>query len=186
MALFFLKGKIMAKVITAQEMSQILTKLLTSNEIDDADEFANFLTDVSRVVTDYCGGEIHNPAKAESQIESQMICIYANEKLPSDGGIWKDYDTDVSVEEWMSEENSDCDKYVIYSASEAEYSDDNSGFWSNDQGWVDFYFATQFTYDETRKLNLPISENSDAKFVSVSFYEYKIDQNYQSSSSPKP
>lgn len=51
--------------------------------------------------------------------------------------------------------------YVIYSASE-------SGYWSNELGWVeDRSQSTVFTLDERLCLNLPISTNNDSRWLKV-------------------
>lgn len=94
----------MAKQITQKELAEIITKLLTTNEIDDADAFEEFMGDLAGVVTMYCGGEIQNrpsrpsftPGGNEGEVGDFLVGIHANDSLPDDGGIWKDYDTDVA------------------------------------------------------------------------------------------
>lgn len=44
--------------------------------------------------------------------------------------------------------------FVIYSPSEAEFSDDNAGFWNNDLGWTTQQGATQFPDTNS---NLPLA-----------------------------
>ena len=46
------------------------------------------------------------------------------------------------------------DHFLIYSPSEAEASDDNAGFWSNDLGWTTQLGATQFPDTQS---NLPVA-----------------------------
>ena len=90
----------MAKMITAKELAEIITRqaevklLLTSDEIDDADAFLSMMSDMAETVTTYCGGEVLNGASADGGV--CMIGIHPNDSLPEDGGIWKDYDTDES------------------------------------------------------------------------------------------
>lgn len=84
----------MSKQITALELAAIYRRLLTTSEIEDAEVFAEFMTAAAELVTEYCGGEVKKTASAISG-EDWMVGIHANESLPSDGGIWKDYDTDV-------------------------------------------------------------------------------------------
>lgn len=91
----------MAKMINAEELAEIFNKLLVGNEIDDSLEFGKFMTGAAELVCDFCGGEVVNPAsfgEGETPDDSHcwMIGIHANDSLPDDGGIWKDYDTDVS------------------------------------------------------------------------------------------
>ena len=88
----------MSKQITARELAEIMTKLLTTGEIDDADHFCRFIQDVADVVCSHCGGETFNvgTCDGEGSPDDWMIAIRPNECLPADGGIWKDYDTDIS------------------------------------------------------------------------------------------
>jgi len=44
--------------------------------------------------------------------------------------------------------------YVIYSKSETDANDGKPMFWSNEDGWVDFYNATTFTAGETEGLSV--------------------------------
>lgn len=91
----------MAKMITNVELAEILTKLLTGDEIDDSDQFSSLMTSAAKLVADHCGGEVVRDATFTSQFfllgeNKWMIGIDANDSLPEDGGIWKNYDTDVS------------------------------------------------------------------------------------------
>jgi hypothetical protein len=93
----------MAKMITATELSEIFNKMLTGEEIDDADQFSEFMTKAAALVCDFCGGEVLNPASfavGESNIDSDnwMVGIHHTEEVPENGGIWKDYDTDESFD----------------------------------------------------------------------------------------
>jgi hypothetical protein len=85
----------MAKMITAMELSEIITSLLTRNvgEVDEVDSFRGLMTCLAETVANHCGGEVRQSASGEDG--EWMIGIHANDSLPSDGGIWKNYDTDV-------------------------------------------------------------------------------------------
>jgi hypothetical protein len=39
-------------------------------------------------------------------------------------------------------------------------------FWSNEDGWVDYYSADSFTEEETKELNLPF----DGKWVHIGYF----------------
>lgn len=80
----------MSKQITPQELAEIVTKLLTTDEIDDHDTFGRFFTGVASVVCDHCGGDVTR--LADDRIGQWLVGIIANDSLPPDGGIWKDYD----------------------------------------------------------------------------------------------
>lgn len=91
----------MAKTIRPQYLAEIVSKLLTDpttvGELDDAQTYADFMTEIAAVVCDYCGGEVQLPA---SVIEDQNVWgvgIIGNDSLPDDGGIWKSYDPSGSL-----------------------------------------------------------------------------------------
>ena len=52
----------MAKIITAKELSEIITGLLVNPEgagcLDEASIYGKFLQDIAYVVTEYCGGDV--------------------------------------------------------------------------------------------------------------------------------
>lgn len=58
------------------------------------------------------------------------------------------------------------DQFVIHSEAE-EANDTNAGFWSNTQGWTNLICATVFSIEEMQTLNLPVSRNSDARWIPV-------------------
>jgi len=52
--------------------------------------------------------------------------------------------------------------FVIYSLSEASASDDDAGWWSNDDGWTTVDLATRFTAKEKQGHGPPFSFGNDA------------------------
>jgi hypothetical protein len=87
----------MSKQITARELAEIVTRLLTDTEatgqLDAFDAFQGFMTGVGQVVCDYCGGEIRQPAEPFENV--WYVGIHSNDSLPdSAGGIWREYDKD--------------------------------------------------------------------------------------------
>ncbi len=54
--------------------------------------------------------------------------------------------------------------FVLYSTHELVTSD-GAGFWSNDDGWVEFKEATKFTLASVPSCNLPITHGQDAKWI---------------------
>lgn len=52
--------------------------------------------------------------------------------------------------------------WVVYSRSEAAYSDDQAGYWSNEYGWTTFDLATRF---DAKRRNLPVSRGGDATLM---------------------
>jgi hypothetical protein len=55
-------------------------------------------------------------------------------------------------------------KFVLYSPHELVNSD-GAGFWSNDEGWVEFRAATQFTVETVPLCKLQMSDGPDAKWL---------------------
>lgn len=55
-------------------------------------------------------------------------------------------------------------QFVLYSTNEL-VAGDGAGFWSNDDGWVEFKFATKFTLANVPSCNLPITAGQDAKWI---------------------
>lgn len=85
----------MSKQITASELAEIVTRLLTdtqtTGELDGFEAFQGFMTDIAQIVCYYCGGEIRHLA---SPLEGTWyVGIHGNESLPDAlGGIWREYD----------------------------------------------------------------------------------------------
>lgn len=90
----------MSKQITQHELADIITRLLTDPklaELDTEDKFLSFMEDIAGIVCTYCGGEIRNGAdNSLHPIGTYMIGIHADDSLPSNGGIWADYDPEGS------------------------------------------------------------------------------------------
>lgn len=85
----------MSKQISAKELAEIVTRLLTdvegTGELDDPGVFQNFMTDIAQVICDHCGGEVRNPAEPFEDV--WYVGIHGNDSLPDAfGGIWREYD----------------------------------------------------------------------------------------------
>ena len=85
----------MSKQVTASELAEIVTRLLTASEttgeLDGHETFQSFMTDIAQVVCDHCGGELHYPADSLDDI--WYVGIHGNESLPDAfGGIWRECD----------------------------------------------------------------------------------------------
>lgn len=91
----------MTKQITAAELAEIVTNLLTKPEAVgeemSAQTYSSFMRDIAAAVADHCGGMITGEAKQFDGI--WMIGVKADESLPECGGIWAPYDTEGSLEE---------------------------------------------------------------------------------------
>jgi len=79
-----------SKQITDIELAEIVTMLLTTDYIDDAAAFSEFMGDVAKLVCYYCGGEVLHPA---SKFTSEwLVGIHANDCLPEGENVWSKYD----------------------------------------------------------------------------------------------
>lgn len=87
----------MSKQITAAELAQVVTELLTHpekiGELESTEAFSSFMTDIAEVVCDHCGGEVRNVAGPMDDV--WYIGIHGNTSLPDpSGGVWRDLDPD--------------------------------------------------------------------------------------------
>lgn len=85
----------MEKQVTAKELAGVVSRLLTetelTGELDSQEKFQGFMTDIAKVVCDYCGGEVLNSA---TLVEGMWhVGVHGNDSLPdTKGGIWHDID----------------------------------------------------------------------------------------------
>ncbi|WP_341744732.1 hypothetical protein [Azonexus hydrophilus] len=98
----------MSKQITAAELAEIVTRLLTdtesTGELDDPCVFSSFMTNIAEVVCDHCGGEVRKPADDDDG--QWLVGIHGNESLPSAfGGIWREYDPEGELFDASTEAN---------------------------------------------------------------------------------
>lgn len=77
----------MSKQITREELAEIFTKLLVTDEIDNAGLFAEFMTDAATLITRYCGGEVRE--LADNMTDEWLVGVYAT---PDCNSIWAPYD----------------------------------------------------------------------------------------------
>lgn len=87
----------MSKQVTAQELAEIVTRLLTdtreTGQLEDFEAFQGFMTEVAQVICDYCGGEVRHPAEPLEDV--WYVGVHGNDSLPDPaGGIWREYDKD--------------------------------------------------------------------------------------------
>lgn len=84
----------MSKQVSAAELAAIVTQLLTdpdgAGNLSDLETYQGFMTDIAKVVTDYCGGEVRRTADSVEDVF--YVGIFGNDSLPSDGGIWANVD----------------------------------------------------------------------------------------------
>jgi hypothetical protein len=90
----------MAKIITAKELAEIVTGLLTDPDgmgaLDESVVYARFIEDTAELVTRYCGGSVGTVSEpmpdATDEDNFWAVGIHRDENLPEDGGVWCHYD----------------------------------------------------------------------------------------------
>lgn len=88
----------MSKLLTDRDMIDIVRRAPT--EIDDQDSYLRFLDGLADLISDHFGGT-HIPSGYYEDMEQEGGTGYAcffkvDDTVPADGGIYKDYDTDVT------------------------------------------------------------------------------------------
>ena len=88
----------MAKILKDAEMGRIIHDATHDNGIiGDADAYAHFLEDLGELMGAHFGGDrgaVSAPDFAGDGL-GWTCGFHANECVPDDGGVFKDYDTDV-------------------------------------------------------------------------------------------
>ena len=89
----------MAKILTDKELSEIIHRAVHDDGvIDCADSYEHFLEDLAELVCSHFGGSPGSVGRPDDDL-SWTVGIRVNECVPSDGGVFKDYDTDVLWED---------------------------------------------------------------------------------------
>ncbi len=97
----------MRKLITDQELLQILHMVINERVIDDRLVYAYFLMSLASLIADYCGGEAISVSPPAEDGLPWKVTYQWNENLPEDGGVFANFDTDISVDEWRMDATTD-------------------------------------------------------------------------------
>lgn len=88
----------MKRTVSATELAGIVSRLLSdpqgAGELDEADTFARFMTNIAQVVSDHCGGEIASPASRTDK--GWTVSVASNDSLPESGGVWGAFEAETS------------------------------------------------------------------------------------------
>lgn len=87
--------------LSAKDLAELLGLMLDvrSPYLDDPQTFGRFVTDVAEVICKWCGGFVWDPAKLAVSGKAWIVRIGRDASLPDDGGIWQNYDPDISFEQ---------------------------------------------------------------------------------------
>jgi hypothetical protein len=86
-----------SKLLTLEELSGIVKD--SADHIDDTDNLSDFMMKIAHVITDHFGGF----ATFSNGGEEPYVRIVADENIPEDGGVYKNYDPDIDIEEFMED-----------------------------------------------------------------------------------
>ncbi len=84
----------MSKVLKADEVIQAICKL--NNEIDCQDHYIHFMEDLGKVLADHAGGDFSCVSPDHHDNLGVCVLFDVNECVPADGGVYKEFDTDVT------------------------------------------------------------------------------------------
>lgn len=98
------------KVLTDKEILKIVEQAIIGDGIDCADQYRYFLEDLGRLVADHFGGYcaiVGEPLCDEGGPDETSWCLHFvyNECVPKDGGVYAQFDTDITIEEWKGEKD---------------------------------------------------------------------------------
>ena len=96
----------MAKILTDKELGEIIYRATHDPAIiDDGDSYEHFLEDLGTLIADHFGGVRGGVDNGDTfDGDGYTVAFHVNECLPSDGGIYKEYDTDVTWEDCVETE----------------------------------------------------------------------------------
>ncbi len=94
--------------ITNGQLASIVSEILTnpfSGEVEGQEAFEKFCTDIAKVVTKYCGGEVIKGAEYQFGASSldwtthYMLEVEPNDSSPQGGGIWAKAEASVGMKQ---------------------------------------------------------------------------------------
>lgn len=87
----------MAKIITGAELAEIVKRGCTEETLfcDDTTTHMAFVSAIAQVCCDYFGGDLGGTDYIDDKL-GITVAIHVNESVPPDGGVWKNYDKDVT------------------------------------------------------------------------------------------
>ena len=97
----------MSKVLTDKELLAIVQKIVNDGDdiICERDAYLRFCVDMAQVITAYCGGDVVMSSDERRSGDGLGVCVHIdwNDSVPGDGGVYSQYDTDVTLEDWRQE-----------------------------------------------------------------------------------
>ena len=97
----------MSKVIRDSELAALVLNVVHGTVNSEQDGYMDFLEDIGKAVAKYCGGEVVAITGAVDDGLGHCVHFAWNEAVPDDGGVYRYFDTDVPVDEWLAQSQSD-------------------------------------------------------------------------------
>ena len=86
----------MSKILTDHELAKIVDSIIDGTEgFDCCYQQLEFVDGLAKLLAKHCGGSI-GVTEYTDELDTYTTVINVNDDVPTDGGIWKDYDTDVT------------------------------------------------------------------------------------------
>lgn len=99
----------MSKVLTENELLDIVVDTINNGRAaltDEYDSYGHFIEDLAKLIAYHGGAELVCVSEPSDEL-GWCAHFAANECTPDDGGVFKHYDTDVPVQEWINEYRGD-------------------------------------------------------------------------------
>ncbi|MHB8698660.1 MAG: hypothetical protein ACYC9J_11645 [Sulfuricaulis sp.] len=97
----------MSKVILDTELLGILHGIVVNDQcIEDNGVYMEFLGKLGNLVTEYCGGDVVTvsaPMGSGDPTDRHAVHFAWNDSVPEEGGVFANFDTDKSLDEWIVE-----------------------------------------------------------------------------------
>lgn len=84
----------MAKMLADTELAQIVVRATNEDLLDEADQYRRFLEGLGDLIADFVGAE--RSCVSFDEDAGWLVGFNLNECVPEDGGVFNDYDTDVT------------------------------------------------------------------------------------------
>lgn len=94
----------MSKVLTEEELLEIVTDTIRNGRAslcDEADSYGYFMEGLAELIAYHGGADVVCVSEPDDT-EGWCAHFAANECTPDDGGVFKYFDTDQPVEEWIN------------------------------------------------------------------------------------
>lgn len=94
----------MAKILTDEEMGRIIYDATHDDRvIECADAYTHFLEDLGELICNHFGGERGNIGRPDGEL-GWTVGFRINECVPDDGGVFRNYDPDVTWRDGKEEQ----------------------------------------------------------------------------------